>query len=83
MVHMQQMFGTDNLVWSWDNICALWPVNSGENTGDDQNGNVLCYSPKAGLDQTDIQICIFKLLLLWVYKFELHADGQGCINIYS
>ena len=19
--------------WSWDNVCALWPVNSGENTG--------------------------------------------------
>lgn len=50
---------------------------------EDQNGNVLCYIPKAGLDQTDIQIYIFKLLLVWVYKFELHADGQGCINLYS
>ena len=37
-VHMQQMFGTasqyiqDEGAWSWDIICDLWPVNSGENT---------------------------------------------------
>ena len=39
MVHMEQMFGTDNH-YIQDIICALWPVNSGENTGGSLPGEV-------------------------------------------